>query len=144
MTYLYIALGIIAFLVIAYKLFMRWHLRWLAQQSPAGVWIAQLESGTVTIQFDDGPNEGLYKQLIKTESGSDREFGNWFSHLGDLKLMIMATDQEDHPRFGISTDYGIRYIGPTRIAISGPDRPDLTYERAPEGTTVDIEPEEST
>lgn len=56
----------------------------------------------------------------------------------------MATDQKGHPRFGQTTKYQIKYVGPTSILISGPDRPDIRYERAPEGTTVDIEPEETT
>jgi hypothetical protein len=114
------------------------------QQSPVGVWVASLDTGTVTIQFDGGPNEGIYKQLTETEDGADREFGSWAAHLNKLELLIMATDQKGHPRFGQNTEYGLRYVGPTSIVISGPDRPDIRYERAPEGTTVDIEPEEAT
>ncbi len=143
MTFVYIALGIIGFLVIAFILFVRWHVRWLAQQSPVGVWVASLDTGTVTIQFDGGPSEGLYKQLTETEDGADREFGSWAAHLNTLELLILASDQKGHPRFGQTTQYALRYVGPTSILISGPDRPDITYERAPEGTTVDIEPEET-
>ena len=143
MRFVYIALGVVGFLVVAFVLFSWWHTRWLTQQSPVGIWVASLDSGSVTIQFDGGPREGLYKQLTETAAGTEREFGSWSAHLNTLELLIMATDQSPHQRFGINTKYEIRYVGPTSILISGPDRPEITYERAPEGTTVDIEPEET-
>lgn len=144
MTFVYIALSVIAFLIVVFTVFVLWHVRWLAQQSPVGVWVASLDTGTVTIQFDGGPSEGLYKQLTETEDGADREFGSWATHLNTLELLIMASDQEGHPRFGQSTKYELKYVGPTSILISGPDRPGIRYERAAEGTTVDIEPDETT
>jgi hypothetical protein len=144
MTFVYIALTAIAFLIIVFILFMRWHVRWLAQQSPVGVWVTSIDTGTITIQFDGGPSEGLYKQLTETEDRANREFGSWTTHLNTLELLIMASDQKGHPRFGQTTKYELKYVGPTSILISGPDRPDVRYERAAEGTTVDIEPEETT
>lgn len=81
MTLVYIALGVVAFLIIVFILFVRWHVRWLARQSPIGVWVASLNTGTVTIEFDGGPNEGTYKQLSENEDGADREFGSWASAL---------------------------------------------------------------
>jgi hypothetical protein len=143
MTFDYMAFSVIAFLIVAYIWFVRWHVRWLAQQSPVGVWVASLDTGTVTIQFDGGPREGLYKQLTETEDGADREFGSWATHLNTLELLILASDQKGHPRFGQSTKYELKYVGPKSILIFGPDRPYLRYERAAEGTTVDIEPEET-
>ncbi len=144
MTFVYVALGVAGFFAVAFVLFCRWHIRWLARQSPAGTWVASLESGSVTIQFEGGPHQGTYKQLIETETGTEREFGSWAAHLNTLKMLILATDQSEHPRYGDNTRYDIRYVGPTSILISGPDRPDIVYQRAPAGTTVDIEPEDTT
>jgi hypothetical protein len=132
-----IILGVLA-LVIA--LFVRSHLAWRAKQTPAGVWRSDTPDGQLTLQFEGGPHEGTYKQVVERSDGPVREFGHWHHSSGQLQLMIMATDQKDHPEFGVNTLHVIRFVSPTEIAIEGPHRPRLTYSRAPVGVVVAMEP----
>ena len=135
---------VVIVLIIAVKLFIRSHVNWLAKQTPVGVWTTQYEGSTITLQFELGPNkegvqEGLYQQMEKTQNGKEtREFGHWFAHMNDLRMLIMGSQINNHPRFGLDTTYVVRYVGPDSISINGPDRPDLIYTRAPEGTVLDF------
>jgi hypothetical protein len=130
-------LVVIAVLVLA----ARSYSRWLARQTPAGVWMGRGADGaTVLVAFDGGPWEGVYRELRVQEGTSVRELGHWAVSGGRLHLMIMATDVPDHPRFGQDTIYRIGYKGTQQIAVNGPDRPGLELERAPPGTEVPIEP----
>ena len=124
--------------VVVVNLAVRSHRRWLAKQSPVGVWMASTPNGRVLLQFDEGPDEGTYSQVTQSGSGRTREWGHWCHDSGRLQLLIMATDVPEHPRFGIDTPYGVLYTGPNRIVIRGPDRPGVTYERAPAGTSVNV------
>ena len=136
-----IIVGVVGVLVIVFKLFMRWHMKWLDNQSPVGVWTGENEGNRITIQFDRDPTpdekEGLYRQLTETgDRNGLKEFGHWWTHRQTLRMMIMASEIPSHPRFGQDTVYHISYTGPEEITIDGPDRPRLVYRRAPEGTTV--------
>ena len=128
---------VVIVLVIAIALFVRSHVKWLSKQTPVGVWITQHDGSTITLQFEQGPNddvnEGIYKQIEKTQDGKEiKEFGHWAAHMNDLQMLIMASEIKNHPRFGQDTAYKVLYVGPDRIKISGPDRPDLVYKKAPD------------
>ncbi|HEX4796705.1 MAG TPA: hypothetical protein VH370_23135 [Humisphaera sp.] len=120
--------------------------RWLDRQSPVGVWIARTAAGRITLQFEGGPREGLYKQL--TESGDaspSREFGHWTVERETLRMLILATDVKRHPRFGADTPYRLTYLSilikpMPRIQIDGPDRTKLVFRRAKPGSTLDFGP----
>jgi hypothetical protein len=119
----------------------RSHRRWLAHQTPAGVWQGMHpERGAVLIAFDGGPHEGVYRELITLGDCQSREMGHWATNGNELRLLIMATDVSNHPRFGVDTVYQIRYTGPQRICVDGPDRPSLVLDKAAADTRVPIEP----
>lgn len=130
---------VVAALVIAYLLFTRWHNKWLAQQTPAGTWIAEDGDTRITLVFEEGPREGTYKQLTELNGNRLREFGHWAVSLHDLKMLIMATDISNHPRFGFDTSYRISYIGPDAIQIDGPDRRNMIYAKATEDAMIDFD-----
>jgi len=139
-TVLIIAGVTVATLVLGVILLARNHMRWVARQTPAGVWQGLDGQLKITLQFDGGPHEGIYKQLIESDGKQIREFGYWSAQVRELRMIIMASDDvRNHPRFGQDTAYTILYIGPTRIKIDGPDRSEITYERAPEGTKLDFD-----
>lgn len=138
-----ITIGIIVILTI---LFVRWHLKWLDKQSPLGVWTAEYKGSHITIQFEKDPSpdekEGVYKQITKRGENEElKEFGHWWSHRQVLRMLILACEIPNHPRFGQDTIYSISYTGDNEIRIDGPDRPHLVFTKAPEGTTVEF-PEE--
>lgn len=141
MTLTWITAALLAGVLIGIILLARSHHRWLLMQSPAGSWLTCHNSQKITLVFEGGPNEGMYKQLSESQGGAAREFGNWASKGSRLNLLILATDQRNHPRFGIDTTYSIRYVAPNKIVIDGPDRPRLTYERAPAGTRLNFDPD---
>jgi hypothetical protein len=120
-------------------LLARSHRKWLDAQNPSGVWQTTDGTAKVTLQFDGGPHEGTYKQLIESGEKRTKEFGHWSATANDLKMLIMATDIKNHPRFGQDTTYRISYVGPTRIRIDGPDREGLVYEKAPDGPRLDFD-----
>jgi len=122
----------------ALRRFAESHRRWLEKQSPVGVWTSTVDGSTVLLQFDGGPCEGLYSQITQIGDGSVKEFGHWFSHGNLLRLIIMASDIKGHPRFGIDTEYELRYTAPDRIRIFGPDRPGIEYHRASEDQKIDF------
>jgi hypothetical protein len=130
---------LIGLVVAGVMLLRRSHVRWLAQQSPVGVWITSTPAGRVLLQFEGERSEGTYRQLTEVGSERTREWGHWSHDSGHLRLLVMATDLKDHPRFGVDTAYRVRYVAPNRITIDGPDRSALLYERAPAGTSVNIE-----
>ena len=134
--------AVIAALVVAawfaLRRFAESHRRWLERQSPVGVWTSTVDGSTVLLQFDGGPREGLYSQVTQTGSGPVKEFGHWFSHGNLLRLIIMASDIKGHPRFGIDTEYELRYTAPDGIRIYGLDRPGIEYNRASEDQRIDF------
>ncbi len=139
-----LGLGLILLLV-AMVLLVKAVDRWLERQSPVGVGIAQTDSGKVKLQFEGGPREGLYKQLTESGDTQSREFGHWMVEGETLRIIILATDVRDHPRFGTDVVYQLTYLSllrkpMPRIQIDGPDRPKIVYGRAKEGVTVDIGP----
>lgn len=90
----------------------------------------------VFIRFDGGRNKGTYGQITRSLAGSEREVGHWAAAGRNLRLLGMASDRSNHPRFGVDTPYEIRYSGPDQIALNGPDRPTFVLHRAPEATIV--------
>lgn len=133
--------GLLLLGLIVVVLAARSHRRWLAKQSPAGVWQgAHPEHGTVLVAFDGGPHEGTYRELRTLGDASTREVGHWAAQGNQLHLLIMATDVPEHPRFGTDTLYRLTYTGPRQISLDGPDRPNLKLDKAPAGTQVPIEP----
>ncbi len=120
------------------KILQKKHLEWLEQQTPAGTWKGVHEDATILIQFEGGPREGIYKQAMQTGGQQTKEFGHWNASLSELRLLIMATDVKDHARFGVDTEYTIRYVGPQSIKISGPDRPDWVLNRTDETLAEDF------
>lgn len=142
--WLWIGLGV-ALLIGAIFALVRAFDGWLDRQSPVGVWIARLPSGKVMLQFEGGPREGLYKQLTDSNDTLCREFGHWVVERETLRMLILATDVKDHPRFGTDMVYRLTYLSffskpVRRIQIDGPDRQKFVYRRAKPGVVVDIGP----
>ena len=138
---------IIIFIVAGVVLFVRSHIKWLDKQSPAGVWTAEHDGAEITIQFeqeaDSKTKEGTYKQITKMpDENVIREFGHWILRRSKLCMLILASEITNHPRFGQDTEYTIYYTGYDRIKIDGPDRSNIVYKRAPDGTVVDLDMEE--
>ncbi len=141
MKVLIIIICVILFVAFGLFMFVIWHLKWLDKQSPVGVWTVENEGISFILQFEHGLKEelkeGIYKQIAKGQDGSEkREFGHWWSQRQQLRMLILATDIKNHPRFGQDTVYEIWYVGPDIIKINGPGRHELVYQRAPEGTVV--------
>jgi len=139
-TALIVISGVLAVVVMAFVLVVRSHRAWLAKQTPAGVWRAEVPDGHVLLEFEGGPSEGTYKQITVKAGATAKEFGHWHHASGQLQLLIMATDEAGHPGFGVSTLHTVRYVAPEEIGIEGPHRPALVYKRAPEGVRVEMEP----
>jgi hypothetical protein len=59
--------------------------------------------------------------------------------MNELRMIIMATDEKNYPRFGQDGVYSIRYVGPDKIEIDGPDRLNMVYLRAHEGIEVNFD-----
>ncbi len=145
MKILLIIVFIVVVLFVIIKIMAQNHKKWLEQQSPAGSWIFENEEKKIIIQFEQGPNEGPYKQIVKLKDGTEvKEFGHWSSSINELRMLIMATDEKDHPRFGQDTIFSIRYVGPDEIEINGPDRPNLEYSRTDENIDFKFENVEQT
>lgn len=131
-----IAVGLCVLLI----LFVRWHLAWVAQQTPVGSWISTEDAVSIKMIFEGGPLEGTYKEVVETEGELIREFGHWSVQINVLNLIVMASDVPEHSRIGIDTPYQISYVGPESIRIEGPDRPNLLYTRA-DGIAFDFDSE---
>jgi hypothetical protein len=110
-TALIVIAVVLAVIVLAFVLMVRSHRAWLAKQTPAGVWRGDLPDGHLTLEFEGGPAEGLYKQMAVTAGVTSREHGHWQHSSGRLQLLIMASDEKAHPGFGINTVNTIRYVG---------------------------------
>ncbi len=132
-----IGIGVVLFLLLSVATLK--HQRWLDKQSPLGVWVAEVKGTKVTLQFEGGPHEGTYKQLLESPDGAQREFGHWSALRTKLQMLIMASERKDHPRFGRDSHYTIRYVRPDAIVIDGPDLPSVTFEQAPEEATLEFE-----
>ena len=129
----------IAFLgVLAFRALYRSHQAWMERQTPVGAWIAATTTGKVTLVFEGGPHEGLYKQLIEGEGTPVREFGHWAQHKSTLQMLMMASDIPSNQRIGVDTAYKLLFLTPKKIAIHGPDRPGINYTKAPDGTVLDF------
>lgn len=105
---------------------------WTRKQSLVGTWVLVFPDGTsVTMQFEGEPKGGLYKQIIKREGSETREFGHWvLENLASLRLVMMATDIKEQPRFGVDTQYWVSFSNKSQIRIDGPDRPKWTLRKA--------------
>ncbi len=113
---------------------------WMKKQNLLGFWIAALPDGTyVTLQFEGAQKGGIYKQLTTRDAVEVREFGHWAINIGELRLIIMASDTEDHPRFGVDTQYWVTWEGKDRMIIDGPDRPKWALTRGKEGLRIDFD-----
>jgi hypothetical protein len=139
-TALIVISAVLAVIIVAFLLMVRSHRAWLGKQTPAGAWRGDLPNGHLTLEFEGGPGEGIYKQIAVKEGVTVREHGHWQHASGRLQLLIMATDQTGHPGLGISTVNTIRYVGPDEIGIEGPHRPRLIYKRVPAGVPVESGP----
>ncbi|MGE3313721.1 MAG: hypothetical protein AB7O26_01310 [Planctomycetaceae bacterium] len=98
-------------------------------ETPVGRWRGIAGDNVVLVEFESGPIEGLYKQIVERNGQTVREFGHWFTEGGSLQLLIMASDVRSHPRFGIDTKYEIEYLDVDHIRINGPDRENLELVR---------------
>src|SRR5689334_21800614 len=87
-----------------------WSFPWTARQSLIGTWVAALPDGAhVTLQFEGQPTGGLYKQLTNRDGVLLHEFGHWTIKFLRLRMIIMAPDIKDHPRFGVDAQYWVTY-----------------------------------
>jgi hypothetical protein len=48
-TAMWIILAVIVICVIAFRAFVRWHQRWLEQQTPLGAWTTSTPEGAITL-----------------------------------------------------------------------------------------------
>jgi hypothetical protein len=111
-----------------------WSFSWSAKQTLVGTWAALLPDGTdVTLQFEGERGGGLYKQLSKRNGAELREFGHWTMKVLELRLIIMATDVKEHPRFGVDTQYWVNFGSKDQVTINGPERPKWILRRAADG-----------
>ena len=129
-TFLIIAGVLLVLLLVAVVFLARNHRNWLESQTPAGIWQGKDGQAKIILHFEGGPREGTYKHLIESDGQHAREFGHWSASANDLKMLIMATDVQSHPRFGIDTGYDISYVGPTSIKITGPERAGIVCEKS--------------
>jgi len=121
-------------------LWFAYSLLWTAKQSVLGTWVAVLPGNErVELQFEGGPKGGTYKQVIKRADGETREFGHWTLRLADLRLIIMATDIKDHPRFGVDTQHWVTFSSGPQITIDGPDRKKWTFRRASDVVKIEFD-----
>ena len=117
-----------------------WSFSWTAKQTLLGTWVAALADGThVTLQFEGERKGGIYKQLTKAGGVELREFGHWTIKILELRLIIMATDVEAHPRFAADTKYWVNFTSKDQVTINGPERPKWTFRRAAEGMKLDFD-----
>src|SRR5262245_50490459 len=113
---------------------------WASKQSLLGTWVAVLSDGQhVPLQFEGELTGGTYKQLLQRERVETREFGHWTIKLTDLRLIIMATDIKDHPRFGVDSQYWVLFSNKSQITIDGPDRKKWTFRKAADIVKLDFD-----
>jgi hypothetical protein len=117
-----------------------WSIRWTAKQTMLGTWVATLrDSSRVTLQFEGVATGGLYKQLTERDGVVLREFGHWTIQFLKLRLIIMASDIKQHPRFGVDTQYWVTFNNNSQMTINGPDRPKWRFQRTAEGVKIDFD-----
>ena len=135
---LWIIVAVLVLGIIAFRALYRSHQLWLERQTPLGAWTAPTSEGTVTLVFEGGPHEGLYKQLVEGEGRGIREFGHWSQHKSSLQMLVMASEIPSNPRIGVNGVYRLLFLTPRKIAIHGLDRPGINYVKVPEGRTFDF------
>ena len=123
---------------VGFRALYRSHQAWQARQSPIGAWAASTPDGEVTLIFEGGPHEGLYKQITATAEKPIREFGHWAQNKTVLQMLIMASDIPNNPRVGVNALYKFLMLTPTQISINGPERRFLRFTKAPHGTAIDF------
>ncbi|HEX5244508.1 MAG TPA: hypothetical protein VFW23_14695 [Tepidisphaeraceae bacterium] len=111
---------------------------WLEKTTPVGAWKAKTEAEEITLIFEGGPHEGLYKQLIESSDSRIREFGHWSQKKRSLYLLILASDIPRNPRVGVNTRYKFLVLTQGRISINGPERRHVRFKKAPPDTTLDF------
>ena len=113
---------------------------WIRRQTLIGSWIVTLPGGSqAAIRFDGERKGGLYKQLSEKDGTEIREFGHWTLNLTELRLLMMASDETQHPRFGVDTQYWVIWEDKNRVVIDGPDRPKWALTRATGEVEIDFE-----
>ena len=137
-TALWIIIALIVIAVIAVCVLVRSHLAWLRQQTPLGAWTASTPDGAITLIFEGGPHEGLYRQLTERDGQRNREFGHWTQQMRRLQMIMMASDDSSNERIGVDTTYELRFVAPEKISITGQDRPGIEFAKAPAGTALDF------
>jgi hypothetical protein len=128
MTWIWSAAALVGVLAILYVMAKR-HFHWVAKQSPLGNWTHERGTRQVLLAFEGDRRNGTYKQLTRDGDDVSREFGAWRAFGHDLHLLVIASDQKDHPRFGVDTNYTVFYPTPNRIRIFGGDR-NVVFNRA--------------
>lgn len=131
-----ICVAVIILVIIVVRILSNKHSEWLDQQSPVGSWVSVNNGAKTVIQFEGGPKEGIYKQLVEHDGVKIKELGHWHSNRSELRMLIMATDVKSHPRFGQDTVYTIRYPDTNKIFIEGPDH-NSRYEKSAETIVFD-------
>jgi len=130
---------ILGCLVGAFVVFLIIYNRWAMKQSLLGAWVASTFDGSlITIQFEGGNKEGTYKQLVRRGDQQLREFGHWVRGMGFIKMIIMATDIPNHPRFGQDTQYNISWVDKDSFTIDGPERAKWRFKRATKDVRIDF------
>ncbi len=119
---------------------LAWSFSWTSKQTLIGTWVAGLPDGShVTLQFEGDPKGGIYKQLVRRDGAESREFGHWTIQVLELRLIIMATDIREHPRFGMDTKYWVNFTDKDHVTVNGPERPKWNFQRAAPGTKLDFD-----
>lgn len=130
-TALIVIASVLALGIVGFVLLVRSHRAWLARQTPAGRWRGETPEGPITLEFEGGPAEGTYRQMLERNGTNVRESGRWLHAPGRLQLLVTATDEPAHPELGVSTSHVVRYLGPDQIGIEGPHRGRVVYTRVP-------------
>jgi hypothetical protein len=113
---------------------------WAQKQRLLGAWVASISDGSlITIQFEGSQQGGTYKQLVHRGDKQFREFGHWVRGMGFLKMIIMATDIPNHPRFGQDIQYNVSWIDKNTLTIDGPERVKWQFERATNDLKIEFD-----
>jgi hypothetical protein len=137
MKILFIILGC---LTVAFIIFLVIYNRWAMKQSLPGTWVMSMSDGSLIImQFEGGESEGTYKQLLRRDDEQLRQFGHWVRGMGFVKMIIMATDMPNHPRFGQDTQYNVSWLDRDSFTINGPERAKWQLKRATTDVRIDFD-----
>jgi hypothetical protein len=98
--------------------------------TPVGRWRAELDTSTVLIEFEEGPIEGPYKQIVQSGDSVVREYGHWYRDGYFVHLIVMATDIPQHPRFGVDSLYEVTFLDVDHLRIHGPGRENWKLARS--------------